>query len=129
MTTKKTTKAKGIKKAPEAKGPTLAEIKERARQKVAEVKEAEQKTKGNRTGITKPGICKAIFDAISQTDKPISKKEILTTVVKLFPDRPEKAIWNTINRFAFGNKRPSLLEEKHKIILTRTDDGLVMLKK
>lgn len=83
--------------------------------------------KDTKNKIEKVGVIQTIFDLIKSSKKGLTKKQIVSSLSKAFPDRSAESMAKTVNCQIGGKKRPLRLEASRGIKLL-VKDGVFSLK-
>jgi hypothetical protein len=70
-----------------------------------------------------PGVISSIFDLVKSSKKGISKDEILTKLVEMFPDRAKEGMVKTIQV-----QLPKRMSTERKVTIIKSEDGKFSLK-
>ena len=70
-----------------------------------------------------PGVISSIFDLVKSSKKGISKAELLTKLVELFPDRSSEGMQKTINV-----QLPKRMSQEKKVNIIKSEDGKFSIK-
>jgi hypothetical protein len=70
-----------------------------------------------------PGVISTIFDLVKSSKKGITKAELLTKLVELFPDREKAGMEKTINV-----QLPKRMSTERKVNIIKSEDGKFSIK-
>jgi hypothetical protein len=70
-----------------------------------------------------PGVIESILNILKESKKGISKEDILTKLVVLFPDRAPESMKKTV-----GVQLPARMSKERKVKIVKSDDGKFSIK-